>query len=334
MSFNKKFLSKSPLAYHGGPHDGQPNVKVNTKAFSKMSDILPKKNTTPPQKSTYGLGTSTNANWEKPKKPSDEQKAKSLEMQKKMLEIRDSKAGTKILNDVQDKLETAGMIPGVGLVPDAVNTGISAARGLSAKVSGNKKGQLEAAKNMGIHSASMLPIGGIFAAGGNKLKKATSRFMKEPTAYNNPVEKGFEVANNALTAMKQKGKSLDKNYSYFNYGDLTPDNAKFFGTKYGRSVAEVELPDGSTQLFYKSSGKAGKSGAGVGGTTEGLWQPYGGHANIPTVKDWFIKDKGYKDWYGSKSFRDISGNLDRLSVEGGWDLSKQSLASVKKVTKK
>lgn len=176
MSFNKKFLSKSPLAYHGGPHDGQPNVKANTKAFSTMSDILPKKNITTPQQSTYGLGTSTNANWEKPKKPSDEQKAKSLEMQKKMLEIRDSKAGTKILNNVQDKLETAGMIPGVGIVPDAVNTGISAARGLSAKVSGNKKGQLEAAKNMAVHGASMLPVGGIFAAGGNKLRKY-SNFM-------------------------------------------------------------------------------------------------------------------------------------------------------------
>lgn len=174
MSFSKKFTSKSPLAYHGGPHGSQPNVKANTKAFSTMSDILPKKNITPAQQSTYGLGTSTNANWEKPKKPSDEQKAKSLEMQKKMLEIRDSKAGTKILNDVQDKLETAGMIPGVGLVPDAVNTGISAARGLSAKVSGDKKRQLEAAKNMGIHGASMLPIGGIFAAGGNKLRKYTN----------------------------------------------------------------------------------------------------------------------------------------------------------------
>lgn len=331
MSFNKKFLSKSPIAYHGGPHG---DVTANTKAFSKMSDILPKKNITPPQQSTYGFGTSTNANWDKPKKPSDKEKAKSLQVQKKMLEIRQSKAGTKVLDDIQDKLETAGMTPGVGIVPDAINTGISAARGLSAKFSGDKKGQLEAAKNMGIHGASMLPVGGIFAAGGNKLKKATSRFMKEPTVYNNPVEKGFEVANDALTFMKQKGKSLDKNYSYFNYGDLTPDNAKFFGTKYGRSIAEVELPDGSTQLFYKSSGKAGKSGSGVGGTTEGLWQPYGGHANIPNVKDWFIKDKGYKDWYGSKSFRDISGNLDRLAVEGGWDLSNQARASVKKITKK
>lgn len=174
MSFNKKFLSKSPLAYHGGTHDSQPDVKANTKAFSIMSDILPNKNITPPQQSNYGLGASTNANWDKPKKPSDEERAKSLAMQKKMLEIRQSKAGTKVLDDIQDKLETAGMTPGVGIVPDAVNTGISAARGLSAKFSGDKKAQLEAAKNMGIHSASMLPIGGIFAAGGNKLRKYTN----------------------------------------------------------------------------------------------------------------------------------------------------------------
>ena len=175
MSFNKKFLSKSPLAYHGGPHNGQPNVKANTKAFSTMSDILPNKNITPPQQSTYGLGTSTNANWDKPKKPSDKEKAKSLEVQKKMLEIRQSKAGTKVLDDIQDKLETAGMIPLAGIVPDAINTGISAARGLSAKFSGDKKAQLEAAKNMGIHMASAMPIGGIFAASGNKFKKMTSK---------------------------------------------------------------------------------------------------------------------------------------------------------------
>ncbi len=174
MSFNKKFLSKSPLAYHGGPHNGQPNVKANTKAFSTMSDILPNKNITPPQQSTYGLGTSTNANWDKPKKPSDEQKAKSLEMQKKMLEVRDSKAGTKVLDDIQDKLETAGMTPLAGIVPDAINTGISAARGLSAKFSGDKKAQLEAAKNMGIHIASAMPIGGFFTAGGNKIRKYTN----------------------------------------------------------------------------------------------------------------------------------------------------------------
>ena len=63
-----------------------------------------------------------------------------------MLEIRQSKAGTRVLDDIQDKLETAGMTPGIGIVPDAVNTGISAARGLSAKLSGDKKVQLQVLK--------------------------------------------------------------------------------------------------------------------------------------------------------------------------------------------
>lgn len=43
MSFNKKFLNKSPINRHGGPHNGQPNVKANTKAFSTPSDIMKKK---------------------------------------------------------------------------------------------------------------------------------------------------------------------------------------------------------------------------------------------------------------------------------------------------
>ena len=61
---------------------------------------------------------------------------------------------------------------------------------------------------------------------------------------------------------------------------------------------------------------AGKKGAGTGGTTEGVWQPYGGHADVSGRKGWFIKDKGYENFYDSKSFRDIAGNLDRIAVQG------------------
>jgi len=43
MSFNKKFLNKSPLASQGGPHNYQPDVTANTKAFSTPSDIMKKK---------------------------------------------------------------------------------------------------------------------------------------------------------------------------------------------------------------------------------------------------------------------------------------------------
>lgn len=42
MSFNKNFLSKSPLASHGGPHNYQPNVTANNKAFLTSSDMKKK----------------------------------------------------------------------------------------------------------------------------------------------------------------------------------------------------------------------------------------------------------------------------------------------------
>lgn len=315
MSFNKKFLSKSPLAYHGGPHDGQPNVKANTKAFSTMSDILPKKNITTPQQSTYGLGTSTNANWEKPKKPSDEQKAKSLEMQKKMLEIRDSKAGTKILNNVQDKLETAGMIPGVGIVPDAINTGISATRGLSAKVSGDKKGQLEAAKNMAIFGASMLPIGGIFAAGGNKLKKMTSKvstfnkskvdeygvnrnFRKstDPSQFGG-TKQTWESHSNELKKVGEFSKNLDEFKAANLSWNTSRKNFKYLGSRSGRDMIEINTPVGN-QTFYRSTGGGGKAGS------QGSWIPFQGYKNIMTEKglrkDWFMKEGTEANFLGNK----------------------------------
>lgn len=251
MSFSKKFTSKSPIANNGDPlkPGSFSDVAANTKAFSTMSDILPKKNITPPQQSTYGFGTSTNANWDKPKKPSDEQKAKSLEMQKKMLEVRDSKAGTKVLDDIQDKLETAGMTPGVGIVPDAINTGISAARGLSAKFSGDKKAQLEAAKNMGIHGASMLPVGGIFAAGGNKLKKAYSKLDKAffpNTAFRAVPASGA----NRTTYSKGKEQLMEKIQKKGDFYTKDIDEAKFYAT--GNFSGTKGLKQGDDVIFTET----------------------------------------------------------------------------------
>ena len=53
------------------------------------------------------------SSWDKPKKPSESRKLYVFRNAKKMLEVRGSKAGTRVLDDIQDKLETAGMIPGV-----------------------------------------------------------------------------------------------------------------------------------------------------------------------------------------------------------------------------
>jgi hypothetical protein len=132
-----------------------------------------------------------------------------------------------------------------------------------------------------------------------------------------------EGIQDALKAMKLQGKHLDE--IGFNVDDVIAANVINHGNKSGRQIAEVALPNGQSQLFYKSSGLAGKKGIGKGGTTEGLWQPYGGHASIGATDNWFIKDAGYENFYGSNSFKAIANKLDE--IESGWDMSKQVLKS-------
>lgn len=95
------------------------------------------------------------------------------------------------------------------------------------------------------------------------------------------------------------------------------DMVEYVGTKSGRPVVNVKMPDGTTQSFYKSSGWAGKAGDGVGGTTEGMWQPFGGFTKHPKVQsgDWFIKDAGYKDFYGSQTYKDMAYSMDDALIK-------------------
>lgn len=146
------------------------------------------------------------------------------------------------------------------------------------------------------------------------------RQLDAPTNYGVADEETIKLA---LDAMKAQGKYADD--IGYNIKDLVGENVQYLGNKAGRTIVNVPLPNGKSQLFYKSSGLAGKKGAGKAGTTEGLWQPYGGHASIASTDNWFIKDIGYKDFYDSKSFRDIAGNLDRIAAEQGWDMSNQIL---------
>ena len=162
--------------------------------------------------------------------------------------------------------------------------------------------------------------------GGNYV---TPKWSQGVTHYGKIGPEGVE---GALTGMKNQGKHLDE--IGFDVSTLNGNNMVFHGNKHGRNIVEVALPDGKTQLFYKSSGLAGKSGSGVAGTTEGLWQPFGGHAstsiNGNQVDNWFIKDGGYSDFYGSQTFRDISGNLDKIATDMNWDMSGQILKSKQK----
>ena len=123
------------------------------------------------------------------------------------------------------------------------------------------------------------------------------------------VGSGPKVVEFKLNEMKSIGKNLDE--INFDATKLTAKDVKFRGIVSGRSVVEVKLPTGQTQLFYKSTDYSGKG-------VEDMWQAYGGHADVAGRKGWFIKDEGFKDFYGSKSFRDISGNLDRIAIEGGF----------------
>ena len=134
-------------------------------------------------------------------------------------------------------------------------------------------------------------------------KKSTHNWTGKKDIH---MGKGPEVVDRQLNEMKSIGQNLDE--MNFDASKLTSKDVKFKGIVSGRSVVEVNTP-GGPQLFYKSTDYSGKG-------VEGMWQSYGGHADIAGRKGWFIKDKGFKNFYDSKSFRDIAGNLDRIAVEG------------------
>ena len=246
-------------------------------------------------------------------------------------------------------LDVLGMIPGIGEIADGINASWYTKEG--------KYG------DAALSGAAMIPGAG-WAAGGTKIAKHMSKlkkvlgfgdkvkdvknvsksteltdvvknedlFMSKPTNYGDAYEPAQfnTMFKGAIGGMTEQGKNLDK-MGYDVSKMLNKDAVKYHGVQGGRTVMEVSLPNGGSQLFYKSSGLAGKSGKGVGGTTEGMWQPFGGFANISYKgkpnKNWFIKSKDYENFYGSKSFRDIAGNLDKIAAEKGIDMSKQALAS-------
>ena len=150
--------------------------------------------------------------------------------------------------------------------------------------------------------------------------------LEYPTHYGN-VNIDDGTVQNALDILKAQGKYADD--IGYKIEDLVGENIQYLGNQGGRTIVNVPLPNGKSQMFYKSTDLAGKG-------TEGLWQPYAGHARVldfpskdgPFVNEnWFIKDGGFKDFYNSQSFRDIAGNLDRIAAEQGWDMSEQILKS-------
>ena len=149
-------------------------------------------------------------------------------------------------------------------------------------------------------------------------------FLTNPKIKAEYIKSGkwSEARKNALLNMKDQGKYLDD--IGFDAKTLKGENIVFHGVSGGRSLVEVALPNGRTQLMYKSTDMSGK---GVGD----LWQPYGGHSYnqywddgvLRKSDNWFIKDGGYENFYDSKSYKDIATSLDQHMVEQAWDMSDQ-----------
>ena len=105
------------------------------------------------------------------------------------------------------------------------------------------------------------------------------------------------------------GINPDVNYSIEDIGEVS-----------GRKIVRVRTEDGTSQLFYKSTGGGGKFMP-DGKSTAGMWQPFGGITDgrsrgLPD--GWFIKGSkgnngarhGFEDYYGSESFRSLSNQID------------------------
>ena len=152
------------------------------------------------------------------------------------------------------------------------------------------------------------------------IKKGTSELSKaiKPNIQFNGVLK-HEVGDiqYILDNLRTKGSKLDNDLSQSGISGkdlLHSDLIQYHGTYSGRPIVEVKMPDGTSEHFYKSSGWAGKEGAGANGTTEGMWQVYGGHANQPNTPNWFIKDANYQNYYGSDTFRSMAENMDNALI--------------------
>jgi hypothetical protein len=81
-------------------------------------------------------------------------------------------------DSLQTGLTVAGMVPGLGNIADAVNTGISGARAGYAKFTGDEAGVKKNMANMAINAASMIPGAGL-AVGGAKLGAKAVKGGKE-----------------------------------------------------------------------------------------------------------------------------------------------------------
>jgi hypothetical protein len=162
-------------------------------------------------------------------------------------------------------------------------------------------------------------------------------YHTNPAIRDSYITSGAMDAKNAqlLNEMTTYGNKLD-NMGY-DASTIIGENVRWTDpSKYSnRTIVEIAMPDGNTQLFFKSSGNAGKDFRGTG-TSEGIWSPFPGHhAQLSDdgriIDSWFVKGNKnqYDNFYHSKSYEDISNRLNELEKSQMWDMSQQGFKSLR-----
>tara|TARA_B110000211_G_scaffold89870_1_gene105009 strand:- start:219 stop:725 length:507 start_codon:yes stop_codon:yes gene_type:complete len=104
------------------------------------------------------------------------------------------------LDNTQTALTAAGMIPGVGMIADGINTATSLGRAGYAKATGDKQGVKDHMVNAGVNAAMMVPVVGqgvagtklAYSAGKEVVKQGGKKLAKEvgKKAIKKTVNKG------------------------------------------------------------------------------------------------------------------------------------------------
>lgn len=161
-------------------------------------------------------------------------------------------------------------------------------------------------------------------------------YLTDPLVKQSYIESGAYSAKNQslLSDQIEYGSSLDK--SGFDASTLIDQNISLSdaGLNSNRTVVQFPMPDGKTQFMMRSSGNANKDFRGLG-SSEGIWSPFPGfHTTLnggKPVDNWFVKgtQNQYDNFYGSKSYEDISKKLSELEITNQWDMSNQGFKSLR-----
>lgn len=226
-------------------------------------------------------------------------------------------------------LDAVGLIPGLGEIADGANAAWYSAEGDY--------------ENAALSTAAMVPFvgwGATAVKGAKYAKKAKKTFDAAQSASENIIktsklnkvaklgphygdietivkngkrvltESGSKKLDEILQATKARGKAWDnaKNLK------INKENIKVLGEESGRVIIEVSPPGLPPQKFYKSTG-GGKKFYDDGTSSAGSWLPFEGFGKVAGSDNYFLKNAGWKNSYGSKAFFNLKnpgGVFDQL----------------------